>query len=132
MRSFSLPTALVSLVLLQPASLVAASASAQPRSTCLHQKSESLAKSVQCGEEAAVRACFTGAPESLSESYLGDCLVDAGCSAAQAAEEDGRLSLYCQRNYGSEQKPLEPAGNDDEDDEAAELKRRRPEPVPGE
>lgn len=126
MRSFSLPSALVSLVLLQPASLVAASAPALPRSACLHQKSESLAESVKCGDQAAVRACFAAAPQTLSENYIRECLLDAGCGAAQADEEGRWLSAWCSRTYGSDEQPLEPAA----DDEAAELKRRRPEPVP--
>lgn len=68
-----------------------------------------MAEAVQCGDKASLKGCFGSAPEAVSHDTVESCLVAAGCSPSESADEATWLLKYC-------------------DGEPDELKRRQPAP----
>ncbi|KAI0160941.1 hypothetical protein GGR52DRAFT_576354 [Hypoxylon sp. FL1284] len=102
-----LPSALLPLLLLSPAS-----ASAADRSACVREGASDLAAAAACGDKGALQYCFGIVPQHLETGDLERCFHDAGCTSAEAAIEAAFILHNC-----------------DGDRSVAELRRRAPEIV---
>jgi hypothetical protein len=68
-----------------------------------------MAAAVQCGDKGSLKSCLGSVPEVVTQGTVENCLVAAGCSPSESADEATWLLKYC-------------------DGEPDELKRRQPAP----
>ncbi|KAH9904103.1 hypothetical protein F4778DRAFT_81930 [Xylariomycetidae sp. FL2044] len=106
----TLPSALLTLLLLTNAPLVSATAE---RSQCLRDGAEKLAEAAACGDKGSLKNCFQNVPEFINARDLESCFRNAGCTSAESGIEAKYMIKKC-----------------DDGQSTAELRRRIPDPMP--
>ncbi|CRK25084.1 hypothetical protein BN1708_014129, partial [Verticillium longisporum] len=89
-------------------------------SECVHGKGAALAELASCGHEGSLAYCFTSLPAFFEASDLESCLVNAGCTPAEAAIEALWTLKRCERAVGNTK------SGEADSNEVADLRRRSP------
>ncbi|CRK47831.1 hypothetical protein BN1723_016798, partial [Verticillium longisporum] len=79
-----------------------------------------LAELASCGHEGSLAYCFTSLPAFFEASDLESCLVNAGCTPAEAAIEALWTLKRCERAVGNTK------SGEADSNEVADLRRRSP------
>ncbi|EGY21983.1 uncharacterized protein VDAG_03423 [Verticillium dahliae VdLs.17] len=89
-------------------------------SECVHGKGAALAELASCGHEGSLAYCFTSLPAFFEASDLESCLVNAGCTPAEAAIEALWTLKRCERAAGHSK------SGEADSNKVADLRRRSP------
>ncbi|KAI1503816.1 hypothetical protein F5X99DRAFT_90582 [Biscogniauxia marginata] len=109
-RAATLPSTLLSFLLLSECSLVRAMAA---RSECLREHTHKFVEAAACGDKGSLEYCLRRIPEHIELNDLAGCFSNAGCTIEESIIEAGYIVKSC-----------------DEGTSAAELRRRVAAPMP--